>query len=300
MRLHSILFGFIVLFSPVLLAQEADTLLPTSESSSAVPTATPAAPLTTTQRAMLSAIRGRDAGTLERMREDMAAELRDVSRHLSQIDPRDARFAESLKSEQSNLIEQIKAIDAQMKTVANPAAPTGFPEPAFSPNELMPPGDIGTRMPVIPPGKSLDNPLTPQGIRTSDDLLRQQTTETIKNLRALGLNDLADQEQRRLDAMSNQLPNQPSSQFLPPASSTIPSTRPMLPRDETPTIMPGGFSPATTRPAWTTPGTPEVAELKETIASLQTQIEQMRQDMKAIETQLRLLNQNILLKGTDN
>ena len=303
MRVHSILFGFIVMFSSLLLAQEADIpdLIAPPTPQPAMESAAPSA----RQQAIISSIRGRDAGTLERMREDMTIQLRDLSRVMSQIDPRDTRFADSLKTEQTELIEQIKAIDAQMKLAATQGNSMGVQDPALPRDEAAPnpfaqgmrtsPPPIGTGVPPYSPDRDFENPATSPGIRNADDFLRQQTTETIKNLRELGLNDLADQEQKRLDALSRQ-PNQPSNQILPPGSM-LPSPRPTLPRDETP--IQNNFSPAAPRPVWNSQSSTEVAELKETITSLKTQIEQMRQDMKAIETQLRLLNQNILLKGSE-
>ncbi|MGL6226207.1 MAG: hypothetical protein ACRC10_06235 [Thermoguttaceae bacterium] len=62
-----------------------------------------------------SPFEGMHPAALQRMREELSLELRELSRVVNQIDPRDQRFMESLRTQQNTMLSQVKAIDSHLK-----------------------------------------------------------------------------------------------------------------------------------------------------------------------------------------
>lgn len=270
---------------------------------------------------------GADPFALTGMREELAVQLREITRILGQIDPRDTQFVQTLKQEQNSLMEQIKEIDAQIKAVpgdsVSPAVPN-LPFPAGA-NALQPqisgrgsiPGSLPSGFPPVStgsavPGQSVFSPNVGTGAALEDAQTREMLS-TIQRLKELGLDDLAADIQVRLDARTR---TQPGSAQLPPglmpglipnsginaANAMIPNTvgTPAFPGWEGATTIPPNVLPPISPSPWGGSPSQDLVELKSTIDSLQNQVEQMRAEIKALETQIRLLNQNILLQRGAN
>lgn len=59
---------------------------------------------------------GMSPNMLLRLRNDLTMELREIQRTLGYIDPKDTRFAEVLKTQQTEAIQQLKEIEKQLQT----------------------------------------------------------------------------------------------------------------------------------------------------------------------------------------
>ena len=211
------------------------------------------------------------------MKEELTVQLRSISQLIGQIDPRDTQFLNDLRKEQTALIEQLKGLEQTAKganeteavlpsvQATNDSQPWGT-EP-LHPNE-----------PVLPPN------------------WQQMPPEELAKI-------FAEQQNRnRTVGQPGQMPP-----MLPRGFQGVQGAVP-LGGAEVPGLGGGrapmneGFMP----PAMGNPGglpwggqqqpSQEIAELKDTIAALKRQIEQMRSEVKALDTQMQLLNQNILLK----
>ncbi len=310
----------------------------TAAAATTTATSFPAAALPTQPSAMGAGVslplQGLNANALQQMQDELKIRLQEVSRMIGQIDPRDTQFAESLRAEQGQVIEQLKEINAHLKAagVDTTAAPVGVPgqplprQPLPPSVDGLPPGLRGAagnipsqeeidRMlsqgrpgmrdfPGMPaagmPGTGLPGSIPSRAVGTNDARM-QQILDTAQRLRELGMNDLAEETLRQLELPHWQQDRMPPATALPPQTQLPPQSQ--LPAGG-PSGLPGAppFAPFGTPAAepagspWAIPPSKEIVELKETVASLQSQIEQMRREMKGIETQLQLLNQNILLK----
>ena len=206
------------------------------------------------------------------MKEELTMQLREITRLMGQIDPRDTQFLDTLRKEQSALIEQLKGLEPATKgpeesEMVLPVQPTTNPRPeAIEP--LNPAG------PALPPN------------------WQQMPPEELAKI-------FAEQQNRRTAGQQGQMPPIPPRGFqgaAPFGETDVPAFGgrrvPPMGDDFMPPMGGLGASP------WGGQQQPsqEIAELKETIAALQKQIEQMRSEVKALDTQMQLLNQNILLK----
>lgn len=252
---------------------------------------------------------------------------------LGGADPQDTQYSDMLKREQTSIIEQLKQLDAQMKAApAQPALPPLSQPPLNAPGAgigaLGAPlgGNYGDQPPTLPENwqsmspealsqyfvaqqqqqrASVQPPQMPQPSHTAQPPQlpfpqpqaaaneSQQIMEIVQRLRESGLNDLADQTlanwQREMQARGL-----PSNMPTAPAAATPPIAPPPTmtpPAGFTPAVPPGNLTPS----LWQPQSPQDVAELKETITKLHQQVDQLQKDVKAMETQLQLLNRNILL-----
>jgi len=217
---------------------------------------------------------GGDPRFAAEMRTQLTMQLREISQLLGRVDPRDTQFIETLRQEQALILEQLKSFEAPAtpgtRAVGTPVSkdqvPT-LPQPGIQRNG----GDPRT-------------PFPPNG---------QMSQEEIAKLIA---------EVQQTQANRPLFNPQPQSPYPPqgmggmpapfgggtPAFGT-PAGAGVMPRTESFTVPPQAGMP------WgTAQSSQEITELKETISTLQQQVEQMRGEIKALETQMRLLNQNIL------
>lgn len=178
-----------------------------------------------------------------------------------------------------------------------PALPANWQE--MSPEELaqyfaahQQPRPVGTVPPLMQAPLPQPQMSQPPLVNSNDE--SQRMLDIVQKLRENGLNDLAEQTlaswQREMQARGLPSTGPPSSAALP--SMTLPTTTPSSITSPLPT--PGGFAPAGPN-LWQPQSPQEIAELKETVSKLHLQIEQLQRDIKAMETQLQLLNRNILL-----
>ena len=208
------------------------------------------------------------------MKEELTLQLREITRLMGQIDPRDTQFLDTLRKEQSALIEQLKGLEQTAKAPEEPDM-----TPLVQPTNNQRPEAI--------------EPLNPAGTELPPNWHQMPPEELAKIF--------ADQQNRRRTAgQPGQMPSIPPRGF----QGTAPFGNAELQGFEGRRVPPMGddfMPPAMGSPAalpWGGQQQPsqEIAELKETIAALQKQIEQMRSEVKALDTQMQLLNQNILLK----
>ena len=208
------------------------------------------------------------------MKEELTMQLREITRLMGQIDPRDTQFLDTLRKEQSALIEQLKGLEPATKEA----------------------GETGMAPPVLPPTTNSRpeavEPLNPAGPELPPNW-QQLTPEALAKI-------FAEQQNRRTAAQPGQMPPIPSRNF----QSATPLGETDVPPFGSRRVPPMGddfMPPAMGAPAalpWGGQQQPsqEIAELKETILALQKQIEQMRSEVKRLDTQMQLLNENILLK----
>lgn len=256
------------------------------------------------------------------MREELATNLREITRTLAQVNPEDTQLVQILKADQNAIIEQIKGIDAQIKALeAAAAASPVMPGNAGNPNLDIPltdyrtPNVPGAMNPnLVPPyAATPQNPANralaydPQrAANEAAEARSKQVLETVKQLRELGLNEHADEllKQHEAEEKARKEMLEANMNMTPRYDAALGT--PELPQRYTPPMgatptMPGTLAPNTLTPAgqnglWGAPPAREVVELRETVMGLRTEIEQMRAEIKSLETQIRLLNQNILLQ----
>ncbi len=271
--LATVLLGFLVVVPILLSAQETPRTTP-------APPPAPAMPPTAAEGPFRGTIRPEADPRLHAgMREELAMNLREISRLIGQVDPRDTQFLETLRKEQASLVEQLKGFDTPAASAATPAAGLDAADPALPPVQQ----NINRTPPALDtlPG----DPLPPNWQQMSPDELAKV---------------FAEQRRSQPTAMPDRLsPIPPRSGYQPPA----PFGAGAPPAFGAATPLPSeGFSAPpvdamSNRLPWAAqPASQEITELKETITALQKQIEQMRAEVKALDTQMQLLNQNILLK----
>ena len=204
------------------------------------------------------------------MKEELTMQLREITRLMGQIDPRDTQFLDTLRKEQSALIEQLKGLEPATK---------GPEEPEMTPQV----------QPTTNPRPEAIEPLNPAGPALPPNWQQMPPEELAKIF--------AEQQNRRTVGQPGQMPPIPPRGFqgaLPFGEADVPA----IGGRRVPPMGEGFMPPAPSGLPWGGQQQPsqEITELKETIAALQKQIEQMRSEVKALDTQMQLLNQNILLK----
>ena len=257
--------------TPVVTQAEAPALPPSTAS---LPGMMPPAPGMGGMGMPQAPMMGGDPRFAAEMRTQLTMQLREISQLLGRVDPRDTQFIETLRQEQALILEQLKSFEAPAtpgtRAVGTPVTkdqvPT-LPQPGIQRNG----GDPRT-------------PFPPNG---------QMSQEEIAKLIA---------EAQQTQANRPLFNPQPQSPYPPqgmggmpapfgggtPAFGT-PAGAGVMPRTESFTVPPQAGMP------WgTAQSSQEITELKDTISTLQQQVEQMRGEIKALENQMRLLNQNIL------
>ncbi len=271
--LATVLFGFL-LVAPIQLSAQETTTPP------AAPTTPPAAPAAAAASPFRGMVRPEADPRLQAgMREELTMNLREISRLIGQVDPRDTQFLETLRKEQASLVEQLK----------------GFESPAAAPPTAA---GLDAAAPTLPPVQQNVDRRAPALESFPGDPLpsnwQQMSPDELAKI-------FAEQRRTQPAAMPDRLPPAvPPRGFQPPApfgaggapAFGAPASQPLEgfsvpPADAIPNRLP-----------WSAQQQPsqEITELKETITALQKQIEQMRAEVKALDTQMQLLNQNILLK----
>ena len=197
-------------------------------------------------------------------RENLTRQYREISQFLAQVDPRDTQFIETLRQEQSLILEQLKGLEAQ----AAPAART-----------------VGTgTMPDLDslPAQWAGDPRQSQNMQISPEELARILAEA-----------------QQQTPMNRQFPSSIPPGGFPGGYQPAPfGATPAVPPRESfavPSQVPGPMGMGMPSPWGTQQSSQEITELKGTISVLQQQIELMRDEIKALDAQMRLLNQNILL-----
>ena len=207
----------------------------------------------------------RDPALLMRMREQISRELQNTLRMLSYVNPNDTQLVETLTTQQTELSKQLREISEQMQSGTPPTQFSSMPSSRDVPQDMF-----------------LSAPPTE----------RQGITQMMSQLR----------ERQTLEPM---IPSQNSARMPP----SVPEMPVPLPQDmnRTPPVIPmynlpvyGGQNWADQDRAWeATPWGPrlpkELTDMKQSIDSLQKEVGELKDTIKALETQIQLLSRNILL-----
>jgi len=222
------------------------------------------------------------------MRGQLIMQLREISLMLGQVDQQDTQFIEMLLKEQASITEQLKSLESPpgTRTVGeveaaaptfSPGQPTGDPRSPFRPTPAAP-----TAPPTLPPNWQQYSP---------EELAKflAEQAPAFPTTRQLPQRDF----QPNYPA-GYQPPPFGGSALTPPAYAGAPAQPPA-----------GGFAVPPSAPMgmpspWgTSQPSREIVELKEAVSTLQGQIEQMREEIKALNAQIRILNHNIVLQMGD-
>ena len=253
------IFAFFVLCS-FAVAQESEPLPPQP-------------PVGPPRTSVVSPLRGMTPTMMLRMREQMTRELQQIQRQLGFINPQDAQLQKTLKDMQADLLAQVKDIDAQLKEQGVPL-PTDVADAPDRPN-----------VPAIPPvaDPTLIPGGTPQQPTKAEDLLIQRPVTK-------------DETAERMQVPAPVVPANPLPTGM--MGGIVPGTPGMLPQPPSPmqpqtSIVP--FAPMPAVPSMGSEPSKEFVELKQTVDSLRRELGEMRDTIKALETQIQLLNRNFLL-----
>ena len=210
----------------------------------------------------------RDPVFLMQMRERVALELQQVQQVLSVINPNDTHLIETLRTQQAELAKQYREITQQMQAGLSVfGGPPGMGERI--PGQFQMDAQVG-RTPPIPPTMphqgGLILPATPQPMQPG------------------------------------QFPGQPIPPASPPIAApplpTVPNLfYPPSPSMPLPGSVPYGVPDWNNQGAasWGTRLSEELTETRQVVESLKREVADLTELVKALEGQIRLLNQNILL-----
>ena len=215
----------------------------------------------------------RDPAFLTQTRERLSIDLRDTERALSVINPNDTQLVEVLKTRQADLTRQMNDVVRQLQMPGSPNI-----------TERVPPG-IETRSPLAPGYQPLQpvQPLTPPEPPRTEAVMMSPYT-------------VADPQYVPVSPHVP-LPGMPGGAYNP---YNPPLYHPALP--PTP-VDPGdrqNFSQwGSQPPTWEWgPRLPrELIEVKQSMESMQREIAAIRGTVKALETQIQLLNRTVLLSS---
>ncbi|MDR2115036.1 MAG: hypothetical protein LBP87_01495 [Planctomycetaceae bacterium] len=213
---------------------------------------------------------------LLRMKQQLTFELQQTQRTLSFIDPNDKQLIASLQEQQTELANQLKEINSQLKTqgiaIDNPAIESEEPPvkglktsnivPEIVPETSLP---AGTQPPISPFQPTLPQKLPPNLPPNLPQSLQQNLPPNFQrnfpSIPPVGRNPVGNPIE--------------SANHLPPT-----------PFDQ---------DQAWTDSPWVPKPSKELAELKQTVDSLRKEITDLKENIKALEVQIQLLNRNILL-----
>lgn len=218
---------------------------------------------------------------LVRMRAQLAAEYQQTLKTLQHIDPSDTKLIEMLKSQQADILAQMKQINDQMKT-------QGIPVPENEPETRRQPADI-------PDAKVPTNFAPSASVFHADDVLVQRRESDTTTRPALPTPV----------ERTGTLPNQPND--LPPGMDprVIAALKAEQERMEAAGVPRTTYYPSAktdqnqtwenTNSPWAPRTAKEITELKQSVDSLQKEIKSMQETIKGLEAQIQLLNRNIIL-----
>ena len=254
-----ILLAFFVLCS-FATAQELEPLPPQPPVGPRTPVASPTTP----------PMRGVNPTMLIRMRDQMTFELQQIQRQLGFIDPRDTQLHKTFTDRQAELLAELKDLNAQLKEQG-----IAMLDDATATHPDLP------RIPAIPPG--VDPTLIPGGM--SSPPLRSEEVRI-----GLSVPDIPRDPRNPLpnEMMGGSVPGMPG--IMPMPSNVIPVV-PAMPPTQFDQEQAWADSPWAPRPS------KELAELKQTVDGLRKELGELRESIKALDTQIQLLNRNFLLMG---
>jgi len=217
---------------------------------------------------------------LEPIRSNLMAELKNVQNMLTIVDSKnDPQFSEHLKNRQADLLKQVQDIDSQLKSPA--ASPGGLPGAILTPPPppqgvpvnvspfLSAPVPMQEKMSPVNPPMSPTAPLSPVLPNPNAEKIRNLEI-AVQQLRVAGQQGLADQAQIQIEQLK---------------AAAIPA--PVIPQ-------PIPFNPenAAFASPWMTQPSKEIVDLKNTVESLRSEIQELGTAIKALEVQLQILNRN--------
>lgn len=207
---------------------------------------------------------GMNPAMLMRMRDQLTFEIQQTQRTLGFLDPNDTQLSSTLKQQQTELLNQLKDVNAQLKAQGVPTESPVEGETPTDPNLLIQRRDDPT-LPMTPNSLIPSMPMPPSTPRMPDFPMPPNPMGAPGSFPGV----------------------------LPPGA--VPGTMP--------NISGGAVTPFDQDQAWAdAPWAPqpskELTELKQTVDALRKELGEMRESIKALETQIQLLNRNILLNQT--
>jgi hypothetical protein len=219
------------------------------------------------------------------MKRQLTFELQQTQRTLGFIDPNDKQLIASLQEQQTELTNQLKEINSQLKTQG-----ISVDNPAIENEERLVNG-------LVPKTPNIVQETLPSGVLPPVD---PNLTPPHREIPAIGMT-----------TPKESTPSGPPSPFRPafpptpgigknPAGNLInnpinnyPINNPIEPANHLPT--PFDQDQAWADSPWTPKPSKELTELKQTVDSLRKEITDLKENVKALEVQIQLLNRNILL-----
>ena len=203
-----------------------------------------------------------------RMRQQLTAELQQVQRMLSFVNPNETQLIDTLRAQQAELAKQINDVSQQLQVFGTPSTGEVPPDSTFSGGMLPLPSAREVEMPNMP--RLTDPTLMPSSV---PQFLPFQSAQ---------------------------------SQFPPYYQSSQQPFYPGMPVGQTPIVpdfppmFPGPQPGNDQDQSWTTsswgPKPPkELTEIKQSVESLRKEIAELKETIKVLETQIQLLNRNVLL-----
>lgn len=216
---------------------------------------------------------------LLRMREQMTFEIQQTQRTLGFVDPSDTQLRDTLKQQQDELTRQLKDINEQLKSQGIPvegqetAATGAVNSPTVPSMEL--PNIPRAQDPTMVPGGLPQTPADP------NLLIQQRGMMPPPNMQQPGM------PQSSMGLMQSGMMPPGISQPVNQGMGTAPA-QPATPTDF-------DQDQAWANSPWTPQPSKELNELKQTVDALRKELAGMKENIKALETQIQLLNRNILL-----
>ncbi|MDR2754696.1 MAG: hypothetical protein LBC20_03230 [Planctomycetaceae bacterium] len=213
---------------------------------------------------------------LLRMKQQLTFELQQTQRTLGFIDPNDKQLTASLQEQQTELVNQLKEINSQLKTQGIPIDNSAMESEERLVNGLVPktPNIIPETLPsgTLPP--TAPNPVLPR-----------------REIPATGM--ITPKENVPPSSASPLRPALPPT----PEMGRNPAGNPINNPIESANHLPTSFDQdqAWADSPWIPKPSKELTELKQTVDSLRKEITDLKENIKALEVQIQLLNRNILL-----
>ncbi|MGL4595838.1 MAG: hypothetical protein ACRCUY_14040 [Thermoguttaceae bacterium] len=205
---------------------------------------------------------------LMRFRDQLTMELQRIQQTIGFVDPADRQLLSTLQDQQADLIAQLKDINSKLKEQGMPLDAENGNAAGIAPN-FMPPKNPNFQLPpqISSMPRPVDPTLTPGGI-----------------------------PQQPFDApqWGNKGAAIPPSPF-PMSPQMSPGMSPGMSPQMSPEMMHQMTDNNAISP-WASPTPPkELIALKETVEGFRKEVAEMKETIKALETQIQLLNRNILL-----
>lgn len=224
-----------------------------------------------------------DPALLKQIKEELTFQLKQLQQTLRMLGPQDEALQTTLKEQETDLLEQLKQVNEKLGK---------SDEPAKVGEESAQDGTISSVKPPLLPGlngepakgsaESLSGagalPTTPGMVDANDVAQRlQKVSQAAVLLREAGLFDLANQALNQAETLAD--PNR-SALTVDPALT--------------------GLQEGAGNDWFTPPGAAkasDLAELKEASQAIGARVDQMVENLKAIETQLKLLSRQMVDQG---